>query len=456
MDLVVNHTSDQHEWFRSSRRRERPYEDYYIWRDGVDGGPSNNWESFFGGSAWSYDEGRGQYYLHLFAEEQSDLNWEHPDVRADIYEMMSWWLGKGIDGFRMDVINLLSKRPRLPDGDSDGHDIVGGEHFVDGPRLHEFLDEVVERTFGDRRLEVVNVGEVTYVTPETALDVTGRRSDAIDMTVFFDHMGIDREGRWLDAEWDLDDVRDVFAKWQRAADAGAWPCLYLENHDQPRSVLRFGDPAFRCESATMLAAFLHSHRGTPFVYQGQEFGMTNASFDAPSDLRDIEARNYWRKLEAAGHEFDDVEEWFRHSRDNARTPVTWTDGPDAGFTDGDPWLDPIEEYRTVNAATDRASGRSILAFYAELIELRGDDVLAYGDFELVASDHEEIYAVHRSLESADHDLLVACNFFDGEPTLRTAPDHGSAEPVLGNYESLPETPEGAEFRPYEAVVHRLR
>ncbi len=461
MDLVVNHTSDQHTWFQRSRRGEDGYDDYYIWRDAEEGYP-NNWEAHFGGPAWTYDRERGAYYLHLFAPEQPDLDWRNPRVREDVHDIVSWWLERGIDGFRMDVINLVSKPEGLPDGDPDREGLVGSEHFVNGPRMHEYFAELAREGYGDRAEEIVAVGECAGIDPETAVDVTGRESNALDMTIFFEHLELDRDDRWSGREWSLTDLKAVMARWQAAVAEGAWVPLYHTSHDQPRGVSRFGDPGYRYESATMLATWLHGHRGTPFVYQGEEIGMSNVDFETPDSLRDIWARNYWESEREAGAEYADVRaDIERFSRDNARTPVQWDGSDHAGFTDGEPWIPVGEDYETVNVAADRASERSVFEYYRELIALRDeDDVLVYGGFDLLVPDHEEIYAVHRTLDGADHDLLILCNFGEKTPTFEApAPldaDDTDAGVALANLSDPEPDPTAVELRPYEAVVYRVR
>jgi len=459
MDLVLNHTSDQHVWFRRSRRREGEYADYYIWRDATDGYP-NNWEAHFGGPAWTYDEQREQYYLHLFTPEQPDLNWENPEVREGLYDIVSWWLERDIDGFRLDVINLISKAGGLPDGDPDREGLTGSEHFINGPRMHDYFDELAREGYGDRAEDIMAVGECADIDPETAIDVTGRKSDALDMTIFFEHVNLDRGSGWDTREWSLTDLKNIMARWQEAVADGAWVSLYHTSHDQPRGLSRFGDDAYRYESATMLATWLHGHRGTPFVYQGEEIGMSNVDFDTPDSLRDVWARNYWETARTNGAAFEDVREDIeRFSRDNARTPMQWDDSAHAGFTDGDPWIPVGDDYETVNVVADRARERSVFEYYRELIALRdSDDVLVYGDFDLLVPDHEEIYAIYRTLADADHELLILCNFGDRIPTF-DAPDTldaGDAEVVLSNYDDPTADPASVDLRPHEAVIYRLR
>ncbi len=456
MDLVVNHTSTEHAWFQRSRESDPEYADYYFWRPGEDGRP-NNWESHFDIPAWTYDEAREEYYLHLFTREQPDLNWENPAVREEIHDVVSWWLERGIDGFRMDVINEISKAEGLPDGDPDG-DPAGAEHHVDGPRMHEFFRELEVEGFGDHRDGVTTIGECVDVDPETALDVTGRESSLLDMVIYFGHTDIDGQGELDYHEWDLTELKAVMERWQDAVAEGTWVALYHSNHDQPRGVSRYADPAYRYESATMLATWLHAHRGSPFVYQGEEIGMTNVSFESPEDLQDPWARNRWENAREAGADFEDVREGFeRLSRDNARTPMQWDDSEHAGFTDGEPWMPVGDDYETVNVAADRAGERSIFDYYRRLIALRSDDVLVYGEFEMLLPEHERLYAVRRQLEGADHELLVACNF-SAETVRFEAPgaiDVSDTEVLISNASPAPTDPGSADLGPYETVIYRL-
>lgn len=458
MDLVVNHSSDQHVWFRESRASTDEYADYYYWRSGDSGYP-NNWESYFDTPAWSYDEKREEYYLHLFTAEQPDLNWRNPDVRAEVFDIVDWWLDHGIDGFRLDVINVISKAVGLPDGDPDAEH-VGTEHFINGPDLHDYLNELSGEGFGEYRDEVVSIGECSNIDPETALDVTGRESDGIDMTIFFEHVELDREEGWQHREWDLTELKSVMADWQAAVEEGAWVSLYHSNHDQPRGLSRFGDPdQFRYESATMLATWLHGHKGSPFVYQGEEIGMSNVTFESPSDLDDIWAQNHWENEREAGKSFEEVRgEFERFGRDNSRTPVQWSDEEYAGFSTSEPWLGVGDDYEEVNVEADRASDRSVFEFYSELIELRsGNGLLSYGGFEMVRPEDSSVYAYRRRHDSVDHEYLFVCNF-TGDTESFELPDtveYETAEPVLANLNKLAADPAAVELRPYEAIIYEL-
>ncbi|WP_225335520.1 glycoside hydrolase family 13 protein [Halomicrobium urmianum] len=468
MDLVVNHTSDEHEWFRRSREGEDPYDDYYYWADGTPPGegdagdsadadgaagqPPNNWESFFEASAWTYDEERGQYYLHLFDRKQPDLDWRNPEVREAVYDMMTWWLEKGIDGFRMDVINLISKTEGLPDGDPDAG-MTGAEHFVSGPRFQEYLDEMVDRTVGN--YDVMTVGEMVGVDAAEAREYVGE--SGLSMLIHFEHMTVDTGdgGKWDVTDLDLLELKDVVTDWQEQLADEGWNCLYLSNHDQPRAVSRFGDDGeYRRESAKMLATFLFTLQGTPFVFQGQEIGMTNATFESREDVRDVEAANFVDRALASGEydSYDEVRPLIEsRSRDNARTPMQWTDGENAGFTEGDPWIHVNENRDEVNVAAARADPDSVWHYYRKLIDLREErDVFVYGDYELLLPDHPDVFAYRRTLE--DDALLVACNFSGEEQAVSLPAPDGRVGRVIGNYPEADESPGDATLRPYEARV----
>ena len=452
MDLVVNHTSDEHEWFQRSRQGDPEYEDYYYWREGDPEEPPNNWESFFGGPAWSFDEEREAWYLHLFDEKQPDLNWRNPDVRDDVFDMMNWWLDKGIDGFRMDVINLISKTEGLPDGET-GTPATGTEHFVDGPRLGEYLTEMDERVLSN--YDVLTVGEMAGgMTAEDAEPYVGR-DGPLSMIIHFEHVHADvgEDGKWDIIDLDLDELRSSLHDWQTVMADDGWNCLYLDNHDQPRAVSRFGDDGeYREESAKMLATFLFTLQGTPFVFQGQEIGMTNTTFEDPEKIRDVESENFLEAALERGESFEDVRPLLEaRSRDNARTPMQWDDSEYAGFTDGEPWIHVNDNYTEINVEAARAEDDSIWHYYHDLIELREErDVFVYGDYELLAPDHDEVYAYRRTL--GEEELVVVCNFFDGEPTVELPVGQGDL--LLGNYPDSTDGQDGSlELRPYEARIY---
>ena len=466
MDLVVNHTSDEHEWFQRSRRREDGYEDYYYWHDGdvdEDGEPvpPNNWGSFMGGSAWTYDELREQWYLHLFDEKQPDLNWRNPEVRDEVASLVEWWLEKGIDGFRIDAINYISKPEGLPDDTAD-REPRGIDVFSHGPRIHEYLRELYDRTFSN--YDVLTVAEMADTTVDMAGDYLGEDGDGLDMIFHFEHMDVDISSRgrfdpdgW--GEWSLPEFKEIMSRWQTELDADGWNAQYLGNHDQPRIVSRFGDDeTYRVESAKLLATFLLTVRGTPFVYQGEEIGMTNDDFERLEDLDDPMTVGAVEDLIDAGRadSYEDLRAFVNYvSRDHARTPMQWSDAPNAGFTTGEPWLALNENYPDINVEAARADEDSVWNYYRRLIDLRHDeDVLVYGEYELLLPDHEQLYAYTRTLDNET--ALVVLNWSDESAAVDADLVDANPTAVLrSNYDDSPTDPSGREFRPYEAVVYRL-
>jgi glycosidase len=462
MDLVVNHTSDEHEWFVASRERDPDYEDYYIWKDGTpaedatdspgpaDRAPPNNWESGFGGSAWTWDDEVGQYYLHLFDEHQPELDWETEAMREDVYEMMRWWLDKGIDGFRMDVVNLVSKPRDFPD-DDPSRDWPGLGLCADGPRLDEHFAEMHDETFAD--YDVMTVGEMPGIGVEEARRHTGT-DGPLDMIFHFDHVSLDfheEHGWWEVTDWDLSEFKQVVTHWQTGLDDG-WNAVYLGNHDQPRIVSRFGDDGeYRYESATTLATMLLTLRGTPFVFQGEEIGMTNYPWETLDEQEDAQTVGKVREAIRAGEidDFEEVKELVRYrSRDNARTPMQWDGSENAGFTTGDPWLPVNPNHDEVNVAAEREREDSILSYYKRLVDLRHEsDVLVYGQYELLLPDDEQVFAYARTLD--DERWLVALNV-SPEPAPVDLP-LDDADRVVGNYADAGDR---TELRPFEARVYR--
>lgn len=467
MDLVVNHTSDEHPWFIEARKsRDNPYRDYYIWRPARDGREPNNWQSFFSGSAWQYDAPTGEYYLHLFSRKQPDLNWENPRVRAEIYDMMHWWLKKGVDGFRMDVINMISKAPGLPDAPitSGERYQFGGRYFVNGPRLLEYLDEMKRTVLS--HYDVLTVGETPLVSTAHAIDITNEETGHLNMLFQFEHMDLDAEpgaasSRASIRPWRLLDLKQVMTRWQKDLEGHGWNSLYLSNHDQPRAVSRFGnDGRYRVESAKLLATFLHTLQGTPYVYQGEEIGMTNVAFESIEDYRDIETCNMYREyVEERGYDPQAVLVTIHaKSRDNARTPVQWDAGAQAGFTSGTPWIKVNPNYRTINVAQALADPDSILHYYRRLIQLRKENpIIVYGRYDLIVDADEQVYAYTRTLP--DDRLLVILNFSADTPVFALPGDIGfSAHDLLiANYPVEPSDDiRLLTLRPYEARVYRLR
>jgi oligo-1,6-glucosidase len=427
MDLVVNHTSDEHPWFVESRSSTtNAKRDWYWWRPpAADSGPPNNWGSIFSGSAWELDPITGEYYLHLFSRKQPDLNWEHPDVRAAVYSMMRWWLDRGIDGFRMDVINMISKAVEpdgtLPDGNVRPGMRYGDidNHTVNGPRIHEFLQEMHREVFRDHDRKLLLVGEMPGTRVEHAAEYTDPANAELDMIFHFQHVSIDRGAtKWDHRPVDLVRWKRIFARWQDGLAERGWNSLYLSNHDQPRQVSRFGDDGeHRTTSAKTLGTLLHLQRGTPYVYQGEELGMTNSSFAGIDDFRDVEALNHWRDALDAGDDPDRTLEALRLiGRDNARTPMQWDDSPTAGFTAGTPWIAVTPNHTEINAITERADPDSVFHHYRRLIELRHrEPLVAQGACRVDLVEHPRAMAIHRAL--GGDSLVVVLNLTATETTV---------------------------------------
>jgi oligo-1,6-glucosidase len=466
MDLVVNHTSDEHAWFQESRKsKDNPYRHFYIWRPGKNGQEPNNWRSFFGGSAWQYDEQTGEYYLHLFSKKQPDLNWENPKVRDEIFKMMNWWLDKGIDGFRMDVINMISKVPGLPDAPVMTHDRYqfGGQYFMNGPRLMEFLTEMKQKVLS--RYDILTVGETPFVTTQDAIKIVNEETGALTMLFQFEHVDLDAEtgadsGGTI-KKMKLLDLKDVMTRWQKDLEGRAWNSIYLSNHDQPRTVSRFGDDSrFRVESAKLLGTFIHMLQGTPYVYQGEEIGMTNVAFESIEDYRDVETLNMYK--EVVDEKGTDPQETLKiihaKSRDNARTPVQWDASDNAGFTTGTPWIKVNPNYKEINIAGALADPNSVFHYYKKLIQLRRENpIIVYGTYDLILDSHEEIYAFTRTLE--EERLLVILNFSRNTPVFHLPENitFASRELLISNYEvNANEDIHQIPLRPYEARLYRLK
>ncbi|MFP3126072.1 alpha-glucosidase [Ectobacillus funiculus] len=462
MDLVVNHSSDEHKWFiESLKSKDNPYRDYYIWRPGKDGKEPNNWISFFSGSAWRYDPETDEYFMHLFSKKQPDLNWENPRLRREVYDMMTWWLEKGVDGFRLDVINMISKVEGLPDV-KDIHDYESrGEHFLNGPRVHEFLQEMNREVLS--KYDVMTVGECPGTTTEDANQYANSEGTELNMIFTFEHMDIDSEpsGKWDVKPWKLSDLKEVMTKWQKGLEGKGWNSLYLNNHDQPRMVSRFGnDTSYRVESAKMLGTFLHMMQGTPYIYQGEEIGMTNVKFDI-SEYNDLEIHNIYRERVLEGGEDHDkvMESIYIKGRDNARTPMQWDDSENAGFTTGTPWLKVNPNYKKINAKESLEDSNSIFHYYRNLIKLRKEhEVIVYGDYNLILEDHDQVYAYTRALENET--LLVITNFSSETPEFQL-PNHiqyNSKHLLISNYE-VDENKDNISsilLKPYEARVYLLK
>ncbi len=458
MDLVVNHTSDEHPWFVESRKsRNNPYREYYIWREGKDGKEPNNWGSCFSGSAWEYDKQTDMYYLHLFSKKQPDLNWDNPKVREEVFTMMDWWCKKGIDGFRMDVISMISKVPGLPDGEigKNGYGSFG-PYVCNGPHVHEYLQEMNQKVLS--KYDLLTVGECSGVTVEEAKKYASLDGKELNMVFQFEHMDLDggETFKWNDKKIDLVELKQVLTKWQVSLMGKAWNSLYWCNHDQPRMLSRLGNDSdeYREISAKMLATCLHMMQGTPYVYQGEELGMTNVPFEKLEDFRDIESINAYHEL-VGGKVLDDASmmKYLRYkSRDNARTPVQWDDSPNAGFTTGTPWIMVNPNYKKINAKDQLAREDSVFHYYQKLIALRHEkDIIVYGDYALLLPEHPAVYAYTRSLDGEM--LLVLCNFSGEEQDIRAlCEDYKEKETELwiSNYENA--SLSRGKLRPYEAAV----
>jgi len=494
LDLVVNHTSDEHPWFQQSRSsKDDPKRDWYFWRGprpgmaaGAPGAEPTNWGSAFSGSAWEFDEASGEYFLHLFSRKQPDLNWENPRVRSAVYDMMRWWLDRGVDGFRMDVINMISKDPRLPDGAIlSGSYGDGSPYYVCGPRIHEFLQEMYAEVFAGRNGQLLTVGEMPGVTVEQARLFTDPERHEVDMVFQFEHVQLDHGvDKFHPKAFRLTDLKASLGRWQAGLAEVGWNSLYWNNHDQPRVVSRFGDDSdrYRVRSATMLATVLHLHRGTPYVYQGEELGMTNAPFASISDFRDIESLNYYAAAMAGegsgrpvpGDPLEDrtalpgqsgdggprpdegevLAALRRTSRDNARTPMQWTAGPQAGFSTAEPWIAVNPNHRDINAEAEIDDPDSVFSHYRKLIALRhAHPIVARGDFTMLLPADEQVYAFTRQLDAEQ--WLVLGNFGASEVPvpLADASDWAAAELVLGNY-SEPDASGALSLRPWECRIYR--
>ncbi|AJY73439.1 glycoside hydrolase family 13 protein [Paenibacillus beijingensis] len=462
MDLVVNHSSDEHAWFAEAKTsKDNRYRDYYIWRPGQGGREPNDWGSFFSGSAWQYEEQTDEYYLHLFSKKQPDLNWENQDLRQEIYKMMTWWLDKGIDGFRMDVINLISKDQELPSvGDgSSGSYHFGGQYFMNGPRVHEYLQEMNREVLS--KYDIMTVGEAIGVTPEDAALYVGEDRNELNMVFHFELMDVDSGpgGKWDVKPWNLADFKRIISKWQTGLHGKGWNSLYLNNHDQPRMLSRFGnDSTYHKQSAKMLGTLLHTLQGTPYIYQGEELGMTNVQFNSILEYKDIETLNMYNEYIAAGHDEQVImKSIYSKGRDNGRTPMQWNDGPHAGFTTGSPWIAVNPNYTTINAEQALNDPDSIFHYYKKLIRLRKEhNVTVYADYRPLMEDDHHVFAYVRTL--GNEQLLVVLNFFEtpADFTLEESVQYETKQLLISNYEVADDDDiRQIALRPYEARVYKL-
>ena len=445
MDLVVNHTSDEHKWFIEAKKsKDNEYRDYYIWRDPVEGHEPNELGSCFSGSAWQYDETTGQYYLHLFSKKQPDLNWENEKVRNEVYKMMNFWVDKGIGGFRMDVIDLIGK---VPDKMITGN----------GPKLHDYLQEMNKAALEGN--DLLTVGETWGATPEVAKLYSNPERHELSMVFQFEHIGLDQiEGK---EKWDLKplellELKKVLSKWQTELEGQGWNSLFWNNHDLPRIVSRWGnDKEYRVLSAKMLATLLHGMKGTPYIYQGEELGMTNVRFEDINEYNDIESLNMYKDRISKGYTHEEImESIYAKGRDNARTPMQWDDSENAGFTTGTPWLAVNKNYDKINAKQCLQDENSIFNHYKKLIDIRkNNDTIIYGDYKLLCEDDENIFAYVRELNGDK--ILVVCNFYDKDVEFKFDGDFNYSKLLLSNYNDSSKMIEKLKLRPYEAVMYRF-
>ena len=446
MDLVVNHTSDEHKWFIEAKKsKDNKFRDYYIWRDPVNGHEPNNLGSCFSGSAWQYDESTDQYYLHLFSKKQPDLNWENENVRNEVYKMMNFWIDKGIGGFRMDVIDLIGK---VPD------EMITGN----GPKLHDYLQEMNKAALEGH--DLLTVGETWGATPEIAKLYSNPKRKELSMVFQFEHIGLDQiEGKekWDVKPLDLLDLKKVLSKWQTELEGEGWNSLFWNNHDLPRIVSRWGnDREYRVESAKMLATLLHGMKGTPYIYQGEELGMTNVRFEDINEYNDIETLNMYKDRISKGYSHDEImASIYAKGRDNARTPMQWDSTENAGFTTGKPWLKVNKNYKFINAEDCLQDKDSIFYHYKKLIDIRKhNDTIIYGDYKLLLPEDKNVFAYSRELNGDK--IVVVCNFYNKEINLNFKEDFNNVEILLSNYKDSSILMKDLKLRPYEVIMYRVK
>lgn len=465
MDLVANHTSDEHQWFIESKKsKDNPYRDYYIWRDPKeDGSEPNNWGSVFSGSAWKYDETTGQYYMHTFSKKQPDLNWENPKVRQEIYDLMNFWVEKGVDGWRMDVIGSISKKPNFPDyPNPEGRKYICGDYQANGPKLHEYIQEMHREVLG--KYDCMTVGEANNSGLEDALLYTKPERKELNMIFTFEHMGVDEapgtpNGKWEMKPFDLVQLKQNLAHWQEglAKDEDGWSALYFNNHDQGRVVSRWGnDKQYRVESAKAFATVLHGLKGTPYVYQGEEIGMTNVSGFQLEDYDDLEIHNAYQELVVENKTIsaeDFMKAVEKKGRDNARTPMQWNDDKEAGFTDGTPWIKMNPDYQEINVAAALKDENSIFYHYKNLIDLRHqNEILVHGDFQLLEEEHPHLFVYKRTYKQEE--VIVVANISEQEETFALPEQEKDWQLWLSSYEDSKQEVNGTVMlRPYEALIY---
>lgn len=456
LDIVVNHSSTEHKWFKGAKEdKSSPYRNYYIWRD-----EKNNWQSKFGGSAWKYDEKTEQYYLHLFDETQADLNWEDEKLREEVYDMMRFWLNKGVTGFRLDVINLISKDQRFLSDDGSTATSDGRKYYTDGPRVHEYLQEMNRNVFEGKN--VITVGEMSSTTIDNCIKYSNPTRNELSMTFSFHHLKVDYPNgdKWTKADFDFIKLKEIMSNWQiEMQKGGGWNALFWCNHDQPRIVSRFGDDGkYRNESAKMLATAMHMLQGTPYIYQGEEIGMTNPKFESIEQYRDVESLNiYDIKLEEGLSKEEIIEILKQKSRDNSRTPMQWNEEVNSGFTTSTPWISVAENFKEINVEKALEDKGSVFYHYKKLIELRKTyDVITEGEYAILDENHPEIWAYTRAVKN---EVLLVINNFYGEEITYSVPVHVQLdgmkqEVLLSNYKDLSKDITNLNLRPYESIVYR--
>jgi trehalose-6-phosphate hydrolase len=456
LDIVVNHSSTEHKWFKEAKEdKNSPYRNYYIWRD-----EKNNWQSKFGGSAWKYDEKTGQYFLHLFDETQADLNWENEKLREEVYDMMRFWLEKGVKGFRLDVINLISKDQRFLSDEGTTATSDGRKYYTDGPRVHEYLQEMSQNVFEGK--DVITVGEMSSTTIDNCIKYSNPERNELSMTFSFHHLKVDYPNgdKWTKADFDFIKLKEIMSNWQiEMQKGGGWNALFWCNHDQPRIVSRFGDDGkYRNESAKMLATAMHMLQGTPYIYQGEEIGMTNPKFESIEQYRDVESLNiYDIKLEEGLSKKEIIGILKQKSRDNSRTPMQWNEEVNSGFTTSTPWISVAENFKEINVEKALEDRESVFYHYKKLIELRKKyDVLTEGEYAILDGNHPSIWAYTRTV---NNEVLLVINNFYGEEITYSAPvnvhlDGMKQEVLLSNYKDSSKDITNLNLRPYESIVYR--
>ena len=454
LDMVFNHTSTEHKWFKKALNGDEKYKNFYIFKKGKNEEAPTNWVSKFGGSSWEYVEKFDEYYLHLFDKTQGDLNWENDEVRSEIYKVVNFWINKGVKGFRLDVINLISK-PDIYLNDNSGD---GKKFYTDGPKIHEFLKELNENTFGKYE-DIVTVGEMSSTTIENCVRYSNPEEKELSMVFNFHHLKVDYKNgdKWTLMDFDFKQLKKIFKDWQNGMESGnGWNALFWCNHDQPRIVSRFGNCSqYHKESAKMLATSIHMMRGTPYIYQGEEFGMTNPEYTSINQYRDVESINFYNILINKGVDKEKALEILREkSRDNSRTPVQWNNKKNAGFTSGEPWIPVGNLYENINAENALNDKDSVFYHYKNLISLRKQyDVISDGSFKIILENHDKVYAYTRSYKNTN--LIVLNNFYgeDTEVTIEKELIEGNSKTLISNYKDSGSLSKNIKLRPYESIVY---